>query len=125
MKAYTFSGEAGADPVEVPISESERVRADEAHKTLVERVTELDDQLLTAYLDGHSPNAVELKAALRRGTIANKGVPVVCGSALKNKGMQFLLNAVVDYLPSPLDLPPVKALKMDGTPVVRPALPPT
>ncbi|MEK7354314.1 MAG: elongation factor G, partial [Chloroflexota bacterium] len=121
MRAWTFSGEAGADPVEVPIPESERVRADEAHKTLVERVTELDDQLLTAYLDGHTPTADELKAALRRVTIANKGVPVVCGSALKNKGMQFLLNAIINYLPSPVDLPPVKALTMDGAPVTRPA----
>jgi len=120
-RAWTFSGEAGADPVEAPIPESERVRAEEAHKALVEKVTELDDQLLTAYLEGHTPNADELKAALRRVTIANKGVPVVCGSALKNKGMQFLLNAIVNYLPSPVDLPPVKALSMDGTPVTRPA----
>ncbi len=121
MKVWTFSGEAGADPVEVPMPDSEKARADEAYKALVEKVAELDDQLLTAYLEGHATTAADLKAALRRVTIANKGVPVVCGSALKNKGMQLLLDAIIDYLPSPVDLPPVKALTMDGAPVTRPA----
>src|SRR3990172_8589293 len=121
MKAWSFSGEAGADPVEVAIPESDKAKAEEAHKALVEKVAETDDQLLVKYLDGHEIGVDELKAALRRVTIANKGVPIVCGTALKNKGMQLLLDAIVNYLPSPVDVPPVKAIKTDGTETSRPA----
>lgn len=120
-RVYTFSGEAGADPVEVEMPEAERTRADEGHKALLEKVAELDDLLCVNYLDGKEISVVELKAALRRVTLANKGVPVLCGSALKNKGMQFLLNAIVDYLPSPVDMPPVKATNDAGAEVPRPA----
>ena len=121
MKAWSFSGEAGADPVEVAIPDSDKAKAEEAHKALVEKVAETDDQLLVKYLDGHEIGVDELKAALRRVTIANKGVPIVCGTALKNKGMQLLLDAIVNYLPSPVDVPPVKAIKTDGTETSRPA----
>lgn len=120
-RAWSFSGEAGADPVEVEIPEPERAKCEEYHKELVEKVAELDDQLLTAYLDGKSISAAELKAGLRRVTVANKGVPVLCGASLRNKGMQLLLDAIVAYLPSPVDMPPVRAVSRDGTPVTRPA----
>lgn len=120
MKAWTFSGEAGADPVEIPIPEPDKAKAEEARKTLVEKIAELDDQLLVKYLEGQDITIDELKAALRKITVANKGVPIVCGTALKNKGMQFLLDAIISYLPSPLDVPPVKAIKEDGTETTRP-----
>ncbi len=73
-------------------------------------MAEHDDAMMIAFIEGHEVEPGELKQALRRVTLANKGVPVICGSALKNMGIQLLLDAVVDYLPSPLDVPPV-----DGT----------
>jgi elongation factor G len=120
-KAWMFSGEAGAEPIATEIPESEKAKFEESRHALMEKIAELDDEFLTSYLDGHTASTEEIKAALRRITVANKGVPVVCGSALKNKGMQFLLNAIVSYLPSPIDMPPVKATALDGTPVERPA----
>jgi elongation factor G len=120
-QAWSFSGEAGADPVEVEIPETERTKCSEARQALVEKVAELDDLLLATYLEGHSISVAELKAALRRVTVANKGVPVLCGSALRNKGMQLLLDAIVDYLPSPVDMPPMRAVSLTGIPTDRPA----
>ena len=87
--------------------------ADQAHKMreeMVEAISETDDQLLEKYLSGEEVTNDELKAALRRATIANQIQPVICGSAFKNKGVQPLLDAVVDYLPSPLDIPPIEGL---------------
>jgi elongation factor G len=120
-KAWSFSGEAGADPVEIEIPESDRARCEEGHKVLLEKVTELDDQLLTAYMEGKPISIDDLKAGLRRVTVANKGVPVLCGASLRNKGMQFLLDAIVAYLPSPLDMPPVQGTNKDDASVTRPA----
>jgi elongation factor G len=87
--------------------------ADQAHKMreeMVEKISETDDQLLEKYLSGEEVTNDELKAALRRATISNQIQPVICGSAFKNKGVQPLLDAVVDYLPSPLDIPPIQGL---------------
>ena len=78
----------------------------EFRQALIERLGESDDQMMEAYLAGTEISVAEIKAALRRVTVANKCVPVLCGSSLKNKGIQPLLDAVVDYLPSPLDMPP-------------------
>ena len=91
--------------------------ADEAaiyRSELIELVIDQDDDAMEAYLDGTEPDAATLKACIRKGTLAHAFVPVVCGSAFKNKGVQPLLDAVVDYLPSPLDIPDVQGLKMDS-----------
>ena len=120
-KAWRFDGTAGAEPVEVPIPESEQARCQEFRKSLIEKLAELDDQILLPYLDGRTLTIDELKGALKRVTLANKGVPILCGSVLKNKGVQFLLDAIISYLPSPLDMPPIKATDLDGVEVARPA----
>ena len=109
-KAWRFDEDPDAEPVEIAIPEAEQARGKEFRRALIEKLGESDDQILEAYLDGKSVTPDELKAALRRVTLANKGVPVLCGSALRNKGIHFLLDAVVSYLPSPLDMPPVRAI---------------
>src|SRR3989337_4490744 len=78
---------------------------------MVEQITDTDDELTTRFLDGDEFTVDELRAALRRAVILGKAHPVYCGSALRNKGVQLVLDAVVDYLPSPLDVPPVEGLK--------------
>jgi len=88
---------------------------------LVEQITELDDELLGMFIEGEIPSVDQLKRALRSGVIANKIAPVFCGTSLKNKGVQPILDAVVDYLPSPLDIPPVEATDPNGNPVTREA----
>ncbi len=121
-KAWSFDGEIGSEPVEVPIPESERAQCAEYRQTLVEKLAETDDEILITYLDGRRPAVDELKQALRRVTRDNKGVPVLCGSALRNKGIQLLLDAIIDYLPSPLDMPPVRTVEAkSGTEITRPA----
>ena len=107
MKAYHFSGEHGEiiEESEIPanlLQEAKRFR----HK-LVEKIVEQDDELMSRYLEGKEPTEDELRKVLRKATIDYKIVPVFCGSALRNKAVQFVLDGVVDYLPSPLDLPPV------------------
>lgn len=81
---------------------------------LIEMAVEQDDALMEAYLEGNEPSVADLKKLIRKGTLEMAFVPIVCGSAFKNKGVQPLLDAVVDYLPSPLDIPPVEGVKMDG-----------
>uniref|UniRef100_UPI0035A8EBE1 elongation factor G n=1 Tax=Sphingomonas sp. TaxID=28214 RepID=UPI0035A8EBE1 len=89
---------------------------------LIEMAVEQDDALMEAYLEGNEPSTADLKKLIRKGTLNFSFVPVVCGSAFKNKGVQPLLDAVVDYLPSPLDVPPIQGLKLDGvTPDERPS----
>ena len=107
MKAYIFSDELGAHPTieEIPADMLEAAQA--AHNTLVERIAETDDELTLRYLEAKEIGVEELYAALRKAVIHNKLVPVMCGTALRNKGVQLLLDAVVRYLPSPLDVPPM------------------
>ncbi len=120
--AWSFDGNPDSEPVEVAIPESERAICTEFRQALIEKLAEYDDQIMLAYLGGSSITAAELKQALRRATLANKGVPILCGSALKNKGVRPLLDAIVSYLPSPLDMPPVPAVDSRvGTKVTRPA----
>jgi elongation factor G len=122
LRAWSFDGNPGTEPVEVPIPESEQAKCREARQSLIEKLAEMDDQILEAYLDGRDITGSDLKAALRRVTIANRGVPIICGSALRNKGIQPLLDAILDYLPSPLDMPPVRAVDAKaGSAVTRPA----
>ncbi|MEE8193889.1 MAG: elongation factor G [Dehalococcoidales bacterium] len=121
-KAWLFSGSPDAEPEEIAIPESERATCSEFRQTLIEGLAEEDDHILSAYLEGSSITVSELKQALRRVTLANKGIPVLLGSALKNKGIRLLIDAIIDYLPSPLDMPPVVAVDIrTGADVTRPA----
>ena len=100
----------------------DRAKCEEFRQALIEKLAEIDDQILTAYLEGNDIEPAELRQAVRRGTLAGKVVPILCGSALTNKGIRPLLDAVVSYLPSPLDMPPVKAIDTrTGTQVTRQA----
>ena len=110
MKAYRFEGEMGEKIVEseIPASLSEEVK--KRRHNLIEKIVEQDDDLMSQYLGGKEPDMDSLKKVLRKATIANTIVPVLCGSALKNKGVQLVLDAVIDYLPSPVDLPPTKGI---------------
>src|SRR4029079_16752552 len=89
-------------------------QADEYRHKLIEQAVEQDEAALEAYLEGHEPDADTLRRCIRKGTIAGKLVPVLCGSAFKHKGVQPLLDAVIDYLPSPIDLPPVVGVGVDS-----------
>jgi len=121
-RVWRFDGERGTAPTESAIPDSEQARCHEYQKQLIEKLAETDDHIMTTYLDGRQITPTELKQALRKATLANKGVPIICGSALRNRGVQLLLNAIVDYLPSPLDMPPVRAVDTKtGTEVMRPA----
>lgn len=106
-KAWVFPAELAEDPVERDIPQEYVEASRHYREEMVERLAENDDQMMTLYLEGGEVSASELKGALRRATIANKVVPVLCGSALKNKGIQRLLDSVVDYLPSPAEVPAV------------------
>ncbi|MBI5742444.1 MAG: elongation factor G, partial [Candidatus Niyogibacteria bacterium] len=110
MKAYTFGGEMGEIVNEIEIPEQYRADAKKYHDELVERVVEHDEQAMSAYLEGKAISTEELKRIMRKAVINNEIFPVYTGSALKNKGVQLVLDAVVDFLPSPIDLPPVKGL---------------
>ncbi len=120
MKAYTFSGKMGDDVIEGEIPANLLEDAKKYRAALVERIVEQDDEAMAAYLEGNEPSYEKLKAILRKAVIANEIFPVYCGSALKNKGVQLVLDAVVDYLPSPLDLKPVTGTNpKTGDPIER------
>ncbi|MBI4496554.1 MAG: elongation factor G [Chloroflexi bacterium] len=106
-QAITFSGERGAAPEVGPIPPELRDEAEAWRERMIEKLAEADDELMHRYLEEQAIEVEHLRAAMRRATLANKVVPVVCGTALRNKGVQPMLDAVVYYLPSPLDLPPV------------------
>ncbi|HXY74590.1 MAG TPA: elongation factor G, partial [Dehalococcoidales bacterium] len=119
-KAYTGDGDRDKPLVEVPIPEDMTAKVEELRHQLVERITELDDDLLNAFMEGKTISTEELMAGLRRITIANKAVPVLCGSALSNRNVRLLLDAVVDYLPSPADIPPLHTNDVkDNSAVIR------
>ncbi|MCH7717883.1 MAG: elongation factor G [Chloroflexi bacterium] len=110
MRAVYFPADRDEEPV---IKEIPAELADEAahhRERLIERTAEVDDQLMISYVEGHEVTSTELKKALRRATIATQATPILCGAALRNKGIRLLLNAVIDYLPSPVDIPPVSGL---------------
>ena len=110
MKAFVFEGEMGTTVRQVEIPEELRADADKYRAELVERVVEHDDTLMEAYLSGTLPTDAELKTTLRKAVLANQLFPVMTGSALKNIGVQLVLDGVVDYLPAPTDLPPIKGI---------------
>ncbi len=107
-KAWAFLDILGANPEEIPIPDSMVKEVEAMRENLVERIAETDDALATRYLEGESISEAELRSALRAATISGHLVPVLCGSSLRTKGVQLLLDAVVDYLPSPLDIPAVR-----------------
>ncbi|KAA3645780.1 MAG: elongation factor G [Chloroflexi bacterium] len=110
MKAIIWKDDLGKDPIEEEIPADLKAQAEEMRSAMVEAIAELDDDLTLKYLEGEEISVEELKAALRNAVIANEATPVYCGSSLKNKGVQPLLDAVVDFLPSPLDIPAVKGI---------------
>jgi elongation factor G len=120
-KAWRFEDDLKAPPVEVAIPDAEQAKCAQARQALIEKLAESDDQILALYLEGATITPADLKQALRRVTLAVKGVPVLCGSALKNKGVRPLLDAIANYLPSPEDMPPVRAIDTRvGGEVTRP-----
>jgi elongation factor G len=121
-KAWAFDDDPKVLPQEIAIPESEHARCTEYRQAMIERLAEVDDHILMAYLDGGEITGSDLRQALRRATLADKVVPVLCGSALRNMGIRKLLDAIVDYLPSPVDMPPVRATDTKlGIEVTRPA----
>lgn len=97
------------------LSDEYKSKAEEYKKKLVELAVEQDDEIMEQYLEGKEPSLEDLKKCIRKGTISGAFVPVLCGTAFKNKGVQPMLDAVIDYLPSPVDLPPVKGVEVDGS----------
>ncbi len=119
MRALIYNNDTGTDITETDIPEDVKAKAEEFRLKLIESVAETDDILTEKYLEGQDLTEVEIRKALRKGTIAGTIVPVLCGSAFKNKGVQLLLDAVLDYLPAPIDVPPVTGMLEDGTEVER------
>jgi len=114
MKGYTFDGKMGEIVIEGEIPAELVEKAQEWRDKMVEKIAETDDALTEKYLGGEEISEEELKVALRKAVIANKIYPVLTGTALRNKGVQLVLDAVVDYLPSPLDVPPIKATEVEN-----------
>ncbi len=110
MNADIYYDELGKDMRVEEIPEDMRELAEEYHTKLIEAVSDFNDQIMEDYLEGKPINVEDLKATIRQATIANKMVPVVCGTSYRNKGVQKLLDAIVDYMPSPLDIPPIKGV---------------
>jgi len=122
QKAYLYTDELGAQPEEIPIPAELRAEAAEQREHLVALLAERDEQLMIEYLEGREIAPDQIRHALRQATLQNSLVPVLCGTALRNKGIQPLLDAVVYYLPSPEDMPPVKGINPETeTPEERPA----
>ncbi|MGC9398989.1 MAG: elongation factor G [Anaerolineae bacterium] len=113
-KAIVWADELGARPEQIPLPEAEREAAARAREQMIEEIVETNDDLMLRYLEGEDISAAELREALRVATLEGKMQPVLCGSALRNKGIQPLLDAVVDYLPSPLEVPPVRGKTKKG-----------
>lgn len=110
MQAIYWEDELGMEPRIAPIPDELLEEAQEKRAQLVEKIAELDDELIVKFLDGDEITVEELKKVLRKAVISNQATPVFCGSALRNKGIQTLLDAVIDYLPSPQDIPPVHGI---------------
>ncbi len=123
QKAYLYGNDLGTDIKEVEIPEDMKAQAAEYFEKLVEAAADYDENIMMKFLEGEKPTEEELIRAIRKGTIAIEIFPVFLGSALKNKGVQLLLDGVVDFLPSPLDIPPIKGKTENGEEVERPADP--
>ncbi len=119
MKALIHKDDLGKDIEITDIPEDMKVAAEAAHQEMIEVAAEQDDELMMKYLDGGELSIEEIKAGLRKGTIAGNIIPVCCGSSYKNKGVQELLDAILDYLPAPIDIPPVEGQTPDGEKALR------
>ena len=119
MKAYIYNDDKGDDISITDIPEDMAEEAELYHTELVEKVCELDDDLMMAYLEGEEPSVDEMKAALRLATCECRAIPVCCGSAYKNKGVQKLLDAIIEYMPAPTDVPAIQGVDLDGNEVVK------
>lgn len=119
MVAYKYQDDLGKDPVTVEVPADLKGKAEELRLELVEKIAELDEELMMKYLEGEEISIPELKSALRKGVCEVKIFPVVCGSSYRNKGVQPMLDAVVAYLPSPVDVPDIKGTLDDGTETIR------
>ena len=119
MQAYIYNDEKGEDISIVDIPEDMREDAELYRTDMIEKICELDDDLMMQYLEGDEPTTEQLKAALRKGTCECSAVPVCCGSAYRNKGVQKLLDAILEYMPAPTDIPPINGVDLDGNEVVR------
>ena len=119
MKAYIYNDDKGEDISIVEIPDDMKDDAELYRTELVEKICELDDDLMMQYLEGEEPSVEEMKKVLRKATCECTAVPVCCGSAYRNKGVQKLLDAILEYMPSPIDIPPIKGVDLDGNEVVR------
>ena len=119
MQAYIYNDDKGDDISVTDIPEDMKDDAELYRTELVEKICELDDDLMMMYLDGEEPSVEELKKVLRKATCECQAIPVCCGTAYRNKGVQKLLDAVIEFMPSPLDIPPIKGVDMDGNEIVR------
>lgn len=119
MKAYIYNDDKGEDISIVDIPEDMQDDAELYHTELIEKVCELDDDLMMRYLEDDIPSVDEMKAVLRKATCECAAVPVCCGTAYRNKGVQKLLDAIVEYMPSPVDIPPIDGKDMEGNEVLR------
>jgi len=119
MEAYYFEGDKGQNIVIKEIPDDMKDQCEEYHTKLIESICELDDELMMMYLDGEEPDVPTLKKALRAATIAGTAIPVLCGSAYRDKGVQKLLDAVIEYMPAPTDVPDIKGTDLDGNEMTR------
>ncbi len=119
MEAYYYKDDKGEDIEITSIPDDLKDLAQEWHDNLVEKICDLDDDLMMQYLEGEEPSVDELKKALRKGTIACQAVPVYCGSAYKNKGVQKMLDGVIEYMPAPTDIPDITGVDEEGNELTR------
>ena len=121
MRAYFYKDDKGEVIEITDVPDEYKDLAEEYREKLVEGISELDDDLMEKYLEGETPTEEELKKALRKGTIEGNAIPCLCGTAYRNKGVQKLLDAVIDFLPAPTDIPDIQGTDMDGEPDSRPS----
>ncbi len=121
MKAYRYTNDLGTDIQVTEIPDNLKERAEEFRTLLLEAVAESSDDLMEKYLEGEELSEDELRSGIRKATVSGTMMPMLCGSAFKNKGVQPLLDAVIDYLPAPVDVPPIQGHLPDGTEAFRPA----
>ena len=119
MQAYIYNDEKGEDISITDIPEDMQEEAELYHTELVEKICELDDDLMMEYLEGEEPSNDKLKAVLRKATCECTAVPVCCGTAYRNKGVQKLLDAIIEFMPAPTDIPPIEGVDLEGNPIVR------
>ena len=119
MQAYIYNDEKGEDISITEIPEDMQEEAELYHTELVEKICELDDDLMMEYLEGEEPTVEKMKAVLRKATCECTAVPVCCGTAYRNKGVQKLLDAIIEFMPAPTDIPPIEGVDLEGNPIVR------